>query len=286
MIGLTLRAAPRPKKKLDIEKLLHWAYRDELPKTTTGASHSSWDSLLRFGELGARIDDQIGPSMPGFPAIMGEPHPDARVIARHVRDLKDSYIDWHSSKDAIMGDLVALAPESGWSILVAALRTQALVTMHASMGTRPDWTSEQPVPHRVLGPNGKPVVQHVDGGKQVIEGRLKSRHYGPGSRCPVRWEPEPQSIALGRAEYAAWRSGLAALVVSLKDCLSEHEALLPRAAIDPWNNGAEPQSRVLQSANVVENRVQALKPQRSAPSMPYKHRVSKEVRYPLKEKCA
>lgn len=43
------------KKKLDIEKLLQWAYRDELPKTSSSPTPTAWlaqfvgDAALAYG---------------------------------------------------------------------------------------------------------------------------------------------------------------------------------------------------------------------------------------------
>lgn len=261
-----------PRKKLDIEKLLQWAYRDELPKTSSSPTPTAW--LAQFvGELGVRVDDdQIGP-MPGFPAIMGEPHPDARKIAQCVRALPDEEVRWDEhNRQALMGDMLGLAPTRS-TFMIPSCRTVTLITMHASMGTRPDWTSEPPTCHRVIGRNGKPVVEFDGEAKIVQVGRLPSRRHGANARCPLTWEPRPESVAIGRAEYAAWHKGLVSLVENLRDALEDHEALPPLAPADPWHTGAQPKSTILQGKPMPHHRPMERRPLAAAP---YRFRIQRE----------
>ena len=100
-------------KPMDIERLLRWAYRDELVKGGE-APASSYGIILQFGDLGVVVDDQFG-SNNKLPPIFGEPHADAFVVDRHVQQLP--------------------------------YPAKPLIVMHASAGTRPHWW---PQPIRVL----------------------------------------------------------------------------------------------------------------------------------------
>src|SRR5258706_11880489 len=107
-----MAAAPtlskRPAKRfLDIETALRWAYRDELPKRdhTAVPKHALnervWSPYTRpadFPEVSPSFREATGggPSGgyadgwsrdPGFPAALGEPHPDAFAIEAAVKGL-------------------------------------------------------------------------------------------------------------------------------------------------------------------------------------------------------
>ncbi|MDB5579799.1 MAG: hypothetical protein JWR80_4975, partial [Bradyrhizobium sp.] len=46
------------KRQVDIEKLLHWAFRDELPKKEMSwSSASGMSPMFRLADLGTRVDD-------------------------------------------------------------------------------------------------------------------------------------------------------------------------------------------------------------------------------------
>jgi hypothetical protein len=239
------RVLPRGpgKVRVDIERLLRWTYRDELPKSRDRGDgvRAQISPMFKWAELGGRVDDWSRD--PGFPAIFGEPHPDAVRVQLFVSRLDDMEMDWPASRAALMGDLVALAPKTGPSTL-SRLRTAALVTMHAAMGTRPDWEHEAPTCHRVIGSHGKIVVQRLDDDGRLTEGVDRSRNYGRAARCPLRWDPPPSDIAVTRAEYAAWHAGLVLLTGQLRGELDEHEPLAPAAPAEPWNDAGR-EGRVL-----------------------------------------
>ena len=87
--------------------------------------------------------------------------------------------------------------------MVRSLRTSALVTMHAMMGTRPDWKSEHPHP--------LPVAATKGPGPKIFGECRRKNWYSDGSYCPLRWWPSPISIAEARADYIAWWRGLVQL---------------------------------------------------------------------------
>lgn len=236
------------KTKMDVEKLLHWAYRDELSKRTTSSAEGIWDKINDRGRVGIDPGHGAAQRYPHF----GLPHPDADRIEKAVGALPDAVIDWDAEAEAVLGDLLMLAdprtpplpartPADGWIrrdgkmvkvgvlsdrprevILVRSLRTAALVTMHAGMGTRPNWREDQPTPF--------PIEQ---GSKVSIVGECRGKNlYTTGSYCPLRWSPSPLVIAEARADYLAWWRGMKTLVETLM--LEDFAPLMPEAAEMPW----------------------------------------------------
>lgn len=220
------------KQALDVEKLLQWAYRDELPKKGFVESSPGWDNISTHG---MPIDDGSLRLPPAF----GAPHPDALVVERAVAGLdKQVMVDWAESLTTLLGELAAYAPTSEWC-LGASFNPQALVIMHARMGTRPPWETEPPRLVRVLMPERS---QHV------VVGRDANRNYLPGAHCPLRLEPSVDLIVSGRAEYAVWRAALDDVRESLSGwTLREHEVLAAAAAREPWNTGVEKTPKILRS---------------------------------------
>lgn len=104
-------------KRVDIEALLRWAYRDELPKDQLSTAFlrpqafgEPWGSVTKTGMLGTEIQE---PSIcnrygmaPDFTAF-GQPHADATLLWAYVQALDDATItipeDWNPIAD--LGDL-------------------------------------------------------------------------------------------------------------------------------------------------------------------------------------
>src|SRR5260221_13486685 len=86
---VTIRPAASAKRFLDIEAALRWAYRDELPKRQHGGRYDSRDlTAASMSRLAAADDEQpCDQREPGFPAAMGDPHPDAEMIEKAVKHL-------------------------------------------------------------------------------------------------------------------------------------------------------------------------------------------------------
>jgi hypothetical protein len=184
------------KREVDIERLLSWAYV-ELAKAGTTV-WSPWDMILRFGQLNARCyDDQFGSSF-RLPAWFGDPHPDAKLIARYV--------------DAL-GSPAA-----------------ALVTHHAKLECRPEPISGPPRLFPIMDGSKYRVV-----GKSYGRGsKGRWRYYAEGAYCPLRYEPTVKAIDASRAEYSVWRRGLVTLVDQLRDRLGDHVPTGPSAPATPW----------------------------------------------------
>lgn len=238
-------------RPVEIERLVQWAYRDELPKRGIGDVANSWEPVIAFGELLTRVDDE-----PGFPVFMGAPHVDALTIERAVQGLADEVtIDWRACRAQLMGDLpmlaahvedpfvIAPADERGRDVVLvggnsarvarsgaARLRVfsqVALVEQYARLGRRPVWDVGVPTPSRILGKNNRPVLN----GESKGDGR-----YSPGACCPLQYTaPTIEQMVFRRAEYLVWREGLVRLAGILRAwLLRDHAPLDPVAPPDPW----------------------------------------------------
>jgi hypothetical protein len=219
------------KRSVEIEKLLHWAYRDELVKRHISSAEAIWEGIREYGQRGG--EDPGHQSAQRYPHF-GSPHPDAEVIEGAVSALPNLPIDWQQSGAAIMGDLILLL-QSRDTLLLRTLRTAALVTMHSSMGTRPNWREEAPKPHF--------VASMKDASKPALVGECKGRNlYTAGSYCPLKYEPSPISIAESRADYTCWHRGLMQLAETLE--LEDHIALPPAAPAMPWAGEQEAKGKI------------------------------------------
>lgn len=296
------------KTEMDIELLLRWAFRDELPKKNISAAEGIWNRIEENQHHGG-IDRGDGAAQRY--AHFGLPDPDAERIERAVIALDEQIIDWQQSMDAIAGDLGGLitindvapssapkrAPRAGWGsagaralkgmfgpgaerpyqdkprdvLMVAGIRTDVLVAMHAIKGSRPEWYEEQPKPKR---------VQAERGVNAKIIGECRGKDlYTVGSYCPLRYDPSPMSVVHSRADYAAWHRGLVVLSETL--VLDKFKPLPPKAPETPWFDGVEPEqvSRVIPVVPNGRNSVSGygtlpLKPQRPRTRAPLRRALS------------
>lgn len=245
------------KTPIDIEKLLQWAYREELPKQAVSGL-TGWERLIYLGTV---VDSSHDPTSL-YPAAMGAPDPDALAVDWTVRQSLPESVgcDWPRLHLRIMGELQFwLSPQalasrtetrirarvSGGSaqatrthVVVAAMQAQprALVQAHARMGSRPVWDVGAVRVVRRIGRNGKPVV----------EGISRGGRYGVGARCPLDLDPAPEEIAAARYEYHVWHQALTALANESWN-LRGFAPQPPAAAPAPWLTGPERHSRVLRS---------------------------------------
>jgi hypothetical protein len=222
----------RLQKRVDTEKLLQWAFRDELPKKEFGGwtGSAGMSPMFRLADLGTRVDDWS--DEPGFPLALGAPHPDALVVEAAVLALEDVGVNWPGSKPLLMDELGGLLSDDDPTLSALVIGTVGLVALHARMGTRPRWDYE-PLPEPIVGRNGKPVVQYVGEGGQLVEGR-KARHYGEGARCPLMWFPAPREAAYARLEWTIWCESVEQLGRDLAGKLEDHIAIAPQLPRAPW----------------------------------------------------
>lgn len=268
---------------MDIEDLLRWAYRDELPKEAAQSKLrgigvvSSWGGVQRVGELMTLIDateNRWGVIPLGCEE---DPHPDAVTIAEAVAGLDTIGITLPADYDPLqdlagldLGDEGAklLAGTVGKAIdrtttLLADGRTRVLrdslahlVRMRAILGQAPEWEAQAPEVVPVRGERGREIwwrrttmVGAADGMTYEVE---TPDGYCPKRKRPVAGayrkyvlEPDPLEAALARAEYEVWHAALAYLVADLDGRLVDHIATGPARVIRPWEGGEARAPRVL-----------------------------------------
>lgn len=217
-------APTSPRHPLDIELILRWAYRDELPKRQPagGQFSASWE------DYGERIDNWS--REPGFPVALGPPHPDSLMVEREVNALAKVVPDWAAMRHALLPECADLLDDDDYVLRHLIVDPKPLVAMHARMGTRPPWQAEPMRCARIQAGNGRAKVV----------GRTDSRHYGEGSYCPLDWTPEPRGLASDRAEYAVWHGALAEMAAALRGRLERWDALPPGMSAEPWNEPDAP----------------------------------------------
>lgn len=240
------------KRVLDIEAALHWAYRDELPKSFTERGggegeprsvHPMWRSVA----FGGPVDNWS--REPGFPLAMGETHPDAVLVASAVDMLDPAAIDitgYARRASGLGGDPADLDVDI---IAVAAIeRAAATVVGCATIGKRPD---HGPVPSITTrkGPNGQPMVfvrvpetREINGTAYTVPVERPVNRHGKraaalpsGAYSKIVYEPGRVAVYTERAEYAAWRAALVILAERLAGKLASIEVRPPAAAKRPWD---------------------------------------------------
>jgi hypothetical protein len=236
------------KKIIDIEKLLHWAMREELPKGQA-VTASAWDIVSQYAALGVRVDVSYG----GLGFVPGDPHPDAIIVADAIRDLDTEARFGHRVEVLpLFGDLAAIAGDAVDAVMSATFNPRAIVISKATQGTRPKWQFDEPEPRQVFvearNARGEvrpmAVVHGVDADGDLIamkknRGRAFKRdgeyNLAMSPRSPIEWcDPAPLSIADARAEYVAWHTALATLADDLAHKLEDHLPTGPTVPMLPW----------------------------------------------------
>lgn len=251
------RNPPRPemaKRVMDVEEVLSWAYRDELPKTdglgggTGEASHVS--PMFRMGVFGSRIDNWN--REPGFPSAMGPPHPDALLVAGAVGDVVAAIAEGGAriccldSEIDLGADLRSLGADEVAAVRGALGSLDGIVARCAKLRQRPYWTRDT-VPYPMRSDNGRPIVvrweprftrdlngQEVEHQALVQAEARRKDDYPFGSHCPLAYAPDPQTIAGERAEWLVWWGALSAIAEALSGKLASIAILPPSAPQRPW----------------------------------------------------
>jgi len=203
---------------LDVERLLQWAYRDELPKQSVGGL-TGWEQRMY---LGTEIDRDSDYEQ-RLPVILGPPHPDALTIDYFVRSIDDVRIQWPSASRLLLGHLFEWVREEDMALCQAMVaQASELVQAHARMGTRPHWRMDlRVVPIR--GRNGKPVIHGITDG----------RRYAVGAHGKVRLDPSAAEILAARFEYFVWHSTLRHIATSMWP-LEDYQPKPPAVVQTPW----------------------------------------------------
>ncbi|MEF2553240.1 hypothetical protein VQ042_18065 [Aurantimonas sp. A2-1-M11] len=253
-------------KRIGIETLLAWAYRQELPKAGSGtvrghagpgAGVGGWDMISEFSELHTLIDmSNHWGCVPDF-STEDEPHPDAVLVGQAVARFGDATFEACEGYD-VLGDLrledgSALTDEErddchrrGVAIArINEARMPATIARLAILGTHPEWAgypvARLPVSNAQGGPAWfrKAVRASANGGPDItieIDGydRRRQRPH-PGAYRRTRLTPDPVQIVVDRVEYQAWVLALASLAADLGGALADHAVDGPDRCLWPWD---------------------------------------------------
>ncbi|WP_375455744.1 hypothetical protein [uncultured Methylobacterium sp.] len=233
-IGTRREGTPN-KRVMDIEDALTWAYRHELPKRREGEGDGrmrefpSISPMFAICALGGRVENFS--REPGFPAAMGEPHPDALIIEAAVEELKAFAAHRFEGELGLLTHLPAGLDEHA-----AMARSMGqlfdLVRIKARLGGRPTF-ARTPEPAAIVGRAGKPIIYVMRHGTEQICGAEGKDRYPSGAYCAIQWE-DPKAILIERADYAAWWAAIDLLAHRLSGRLAGISVLPPAAAQRPW----------------------------------------------------
>jgi hypothetical protein len=208
---------------IEIERLVQWTYCSELPKRRRFGPGlvSAWQKIERYAELGCRIDR--GSLRREFDSA-SVPSGDAFIVEDEVNKLRPSVtVDWHQSKEFLLGDLSMLAESVELAINFNEIE---LVQYYARRRISPDWNPGRPKATPSIGPNGKPTLRGTRYGKD---------RYSEGAHCPLQWgAPTIESISLARATYIVWWRSLDRLAKSLNGRMKHHVVRAPATLAAPW----------------------------------------------------
>lgn len=266
-------------KRIDIEALVRWAYRDELPKVAASAPtfapvmRPAWDAIAKLGTLGTVIqENRYG--VVALPCASDEPHPDALAVADAVARLDALVFDipegWAPLSD--MGDLGALgasAVAQGLASLTTTDETGAtrlrrplsrLVIRQAVLGVAPEWRSEVPSVVLVTKSGGGPawfrrVAMVGDGAfgpatyEVEVDGFDHRRRRPYADAYQKRFlDPDMVPLVTSRAEHELWQGALSMLADDLAEAgLTAHEVLPPSRPARPWEVATSEAPRILPS---------------------------------------
>ena len=239
-------------KQIDIEKLLQWALREELPKGRPVAA-SQWDVITSFATLGTRVDVSRG-SHDGLGFVPGTPHADADTVAAVLRDLPAETRLSEAECCALLGPYASLDPIAVRAVTGAMFNMRALVIRCAILGTRMEWDVGLPQARVLRHTNRHAIVFGVDdAGQLILLQPNKAGTYRAANvpRAHVEYvEPSVGQLLEARAEYAVWHRALVLLVAALAGRLIEYVAMAPAARGAPWHGGQVAAPTILHGAEV------------------------------------
>jgi hypothetical protein len=244
-------------KLIDIEKLLQWTYRQELPKLQfLGAGLSGrWGN---FAMLGTCVSGGRGGTSYGSLDV-GPPHPDAGVIHRAVMALDGLEPVLHDGPEVLLSDMPPdVQTLAGDALKRFRVQLSTLVMRFARMGERPDWRAEVPERKLVCSRNGKPSwfvqrsIRHDRIGGGAVEMPYEADGYDPVGKRPLPgayrkyvYDPDPALIVDLRADYLSWHAALCWLVEELAGKLTSWQPTGPSFSSRPWEDGETRPPRIL-----------------------------------------
>lgn len=253
------------KERIGIEKLLAWAYRDELPKAgaaraLSGVGYRRAHRAVEEFALYLTLIDCDGENRFGLApdlTAMEEPHPDAIRVYDAVRELEgvafEAAAEWDPLSDlGLIGDaapgLLAKA-----LVRIAAGDAPLLVRRQAILGGAPHWEAEAPKVVITKGANGKKrwfrkIIVETENGpiESEVEGFDKaSQRPMQGAYFKSHLEPDPTDAVLGRADYAVWRAALDLLAEALRGSLERWDVQPSERPALPWAEDGGREARIL-----------------------------------------
>lgn len=245
------------KKRIDIEKLLKWAFCEELPKGGAGSSSmraaSAWASVESFMQLLTRIDDNEYGVVPTLGLEDGEPHEDALAVHAAVSALDGLDLDfpegWNPMPEIQEFPECRQVLEAARFGIVNRRRSAAdVVKRHAILGGCPDWEGEVPKREVVRNAHGEPnwfmmrVVQSLDEEGRPVEFRNETEDgWNRNTKAPKAGayqkfdlKPDPTDIIISRGEYQIWRASLGLLVEDLRETLTLWDLAESLRPACPW----------------------------------------------------
>ncbi|ERP98288.1 hypothetical protein Q669_24150 [Labrenzia sp. C1B10] len=256
------------KKRIDIEKLLKWAYCEELPKgardgVQSAVAGSNFLAIIELGLLGTRVDTSGRAPDRQFSRFDEVVHPDAMKVHEAVCSFNfldlDLPPDWcpmpelaafgEHGRNAINGAVNSLTVMDGQGQRWLQRPVGQLVQTYAIMGGCPDGSCETPELLTVCGEHGGPVwfrlVKHRyydDGGTRVTaqveqdDGWDKYRKRPKRGAYQKRYlHPDPHEALVKRGEYQLWLAALGELVEMLGNSLTDYEPVMTPRPAEPWN---------------------------------------------------
>ena len=236
------------KRQMSIERLLQWAYQQELCNLSAGDGEGETSQQHPMWKM--RVDGSGG----GWDvnAVSRIVAPDALLVRETV--LRMDKPVWADGVDfpsiAYASWRVSFAERP--FIDAAIENAQTLVVRHARIGDRP-MADDVPSPHRRLLPSGRPEICRVvmveeklaSGDKAEFPREIMSFEqrvwrkragvYETGSYCLLDYWPTEEHLLRDRADYVVWRATLSWLAQEIGDRL---ERIAVSAEMPPeigWN---------------------------------------------------
>jgi hypothetical protein len=240
------------KAAIDIEKLVQWTIREELPKGRSVSADIGFAigrRPIRPGSIARSFGRTPTVDAGSMGYVPGEPCADARRVADAIGSL-DTEVRLSDRSEALrlFGEFANIvADDALTAILSSTFNPQAIVVSNAAQGKRPNWRFDAPKPSQRFVPTKgrpRPLVYGIDTAGDLIElkrneGRARTRdgEYTTAllPRSPLEWcDPSPLAIAEARAEYVAWYRAMSTLALRLSGKLDAFEPMRPTVTAMPW----------------------------------------------------
>lgn len=259
------------KKRIDIEKLLKWAYCEELPKAFPDkwgqgmGARSAWQSMETYAQLLTRVDENRYGVVPILSELEGEPHADALKVHAAVRSLGIAEIclpdGWHPMPEIAKYEAECKVALQAAFFGIKMVRPAELVQKHAILGGCPDWRGEAPEIISIKNRNGQDIWfrMTVQQGTDADGYPVEYRHESEDGWCRVqkapkrgayrkfRFDPDPVPSMISRGEYVIWRSCLIELVEKLQENMELWQLEAVTKPLYPWDEGGAYEPRVLEA---------------------------------------